>query len=255
MNYKPRINEVNFNHFGSHMEIIEYRNARDIDVYFKQYDWVSQHKEYRDFKQGMIKCPYEPSVYGVGYLGEGIYKVKDNNKTTVEYEEWRGMIRRCYDAYLINKYPTYIDCTVADTFLCFQNYARWREDNYYQVPNDKMCLDKDILYKGNKIYAPTKCTFVPNRINVLFTKADKRRGDLPIGVCYDKGYYLSHCSVIKNDKKTKVYLGRYSNPQEAFYSYKTFKENYIKQVADEYKTLIPSQLYEALYRWEVDIDD
>ena len=29
----------------------------------------------------------------------------------------------------------------------------------------------------------------------------------------------------------------------------------IKQIADEYKDKIPQELYEAMYRWEVDIND
>ena len=33
------------------------------------------------------------------------------------------------------------------------------------------------------------------------------------------------------------------------------KEQYIKQVADEYKGRIPDRLYEAMYKWEVEIDD
>ena len=38
--------------------------------------------------------------------------------------------------------------------------------------------------------------------------------------------------------------------------YKNFKENYIKQVADEYyfKGLIPKRLYEAMYKYEVEIN-
>ena len=46
-----------------------------------------------------------------------------------------------------------------------------------------MAIDKDILYKGNKIYCPEKCIFVPFSINSLFTKRQNRRGDYPIGVC------------------------------------------------------------------------
>ena len=40
-----------------------------------------------------------------------------------------------------------------------------------------------------------------------------------------------------------------------FSIYKQFKEKYIKQIADEYKELIPQKLYEALYKWEVEIND
>ena len=34
-----------------------------------------------------------------------------------------------------------------------------------------------------------------------------------------------------------------------------FKENYIKQVAEEYKDKIPDKLYEAMYNYKVEITD
>jgi len=68
--------------------------------------------------------------------------------------------------------------------------------------------------------------------------------------------FESCCSKIVNYKKKTIYIGRFSNPKEAFYDgYKPFKENYIKQVADEYKDKIPEKLYDALYRYEVEITD
>lgn len=39
------------------------------------------------------------------------------------------------------------------------------------------------------------------------------------------------------------------------YKNKEFKENYIKEVANEYKDKIPQKLYEAMYRYKVEIDD
>lgn len=50
-------------------------------------------------------------------------------------------------------------------------------------------------------------------------------------------------------------VGVYGTPEQAFQAYKKFKESYIKQVADEYKDKIPEKLYEALYKYEVEIDD
>ena len=51
------------------------------------------------------------------------------------------------------------------------------------------------------------------------------------------------------------YLGLYITIEQAFSAYKNFKENYIKEVADEYKDLIPTKLYEAIYKYEVEIND
>ena len=41
--------------------------------------------KYQKFKDGKIKCPYEPRVYGKGYLGEGEYKVSENGKVHKYY--------------------------------------------------------------------------------------------------------------------------------------------------------------------------
>ena len=122
-----------------------------------------------------------------------------------------------------------------------------------------MQLDKDILNKGNKIYSPETCVFVPQRINNLFTKSNKIRGGYPIGVNYSQNCncLCVRCSILCEDKKKNKHLGYFSldEPFKAFSTYKNFKENYIKKVADEYKELIPQKLYEALYKYEVEIND
>ena len=83
-----RIGEERLNNFGSKMVVKEYRKAIDIDVYFTEYDWVFKHATYQSFKNGTIKCPYEPRVYGVGYLGEGKYKALECGKKTDKYIIW-----------------------------------------------------------------------------------------------------------------------------------------------------------------------
>ena len=62
-------------------------------------------------------------------------------------------------------------------------------------------------------------------------------------------------SLGKNNKQKNVYLGDFINKEQAFQCYKKFKENYIKEVAEEYKNLIPTKLYEAMYKYEVEITD
>ena len=101
---------------------------------------------------------------------------------------------------------------------------------------------------------------VPQRINNLFTKSDKIRGEYPVGVSYKKtsGKLMVRCSIInENEKKERIHLGYFplNRPFQAFYTYKQFKENYIKQVANEYKNLIPQKLYNAMINYEVEIND
>ena len=120
-----------------------------------------------------------------------------------------------------------------------------------------MCLDKDILCKGNKIYSRETCIFVPQRINNLFTKSNKRRGKNPIGVSdLPSGNYRVDC---KNGYGKNIYLGVYATKEKAFQVYKQYKEKVIKEVIDSYEGKIPepyySRLREAMYNYRVEIDD
>ena len=245
------------NNFGSKMIIKEYRNNKDIDVYFPEYDWTFKHARYDHFKNRNIKCPYEPRTYGHGYLGEGKYEVKENGKITKEYNIYHDMLKRCYDTKYHEKESTYKDCKVEKYLLNFQHMGKWIEENYYEVPGEKICLDKDILCKGNKIYSRETCIFVPQRINNLFTKSDKARGDNPIGVVPTKtGNYLARCN---NGYGKRITLGTYPTKEEAFQVYKQYKEKIIKEVIDSYEDKIPepyySRLREGMYNYEVEIDD
>ena len=254
-----RVGEENINNFGSKMVITRYKTNKDIDIYFPEYDWTAKNAMYQNFKKGKIKCPYEPRVFSVGYIGEGEYKISENGKITKCYQTWQNMLQRCYDPKYHEKEPTYKYCEVCKEWHCYQNFAEWFYNNYYEIECERMGLDKDILNKGNKIYSPDNCIFVPHNINVLFTKRDKVRGDYPIGVHYHKasGKFQAKCNVydFKENKQKLKHLGLYNNPQKAFESYKKFKEKHIKKVADYYKDLIPEKLYRAMYEYEVNIND
>lgn len=258
MNKKiDRTGEENINNFGSKMIISGYRSTKDIDVYFPEYNWTFKHAQYTSFKNKSIKCSYEPRLFGVGYLGEGKYTVSENGKKTDEYIIYYDMLRRCYDLKYQERHPTYKGCKVEDHLLNFQNMGKWIDENYYEVAGEVMCLDKDILCKGNKIYSRETCIFVPNRINLLFTKRDNDRGDCPIGVTPNlSGNYKAEC---RNGYGKKICLGTYSIKEEAFNAYKQYKESLIKRTIDEYKGIIPephySKLREAMYNYKVEMDD
>ena len=249
-----RIGEKRINNFGSEMIIVEYRGCMNIDVYFPQYDWTAKNIQYDKFKNSNIRCPYERRTCGIGYLGEGKYKVLENGKKTKVYDTWHNMLERCYS----EKYPTYKDCEVCEEWHNFQNLGKWCEENYYEVEGQRMNLDKDILVKHNKIYSPETCIFVPQAINLLFVKSDKSRGESVIGTSlYKNGKYQVRCYMINPETgKSKIkHLGYYDTQEKGFKVYKYYKERNIKEVADYYKEQIPQILYNALYNYEVEIDD
>lgn len=246
-----RVGIINRNSHGSIMKIIQYNNTNEVWVMFPQGNLVKC--GWGQFCRGEVKNPYDKSVYGVGYFGEGNYKSRENGDKTPHYLKWRFMLQRCYDKRYIEKFPTYIGCSVNEEWHNYQNFAAWFDQNYYEIDGQRMELDKDILNKGNKIYSPDTAIIVPQRINYLFTKRDSKRGDLPIGVHWDKRFekYRAQC----NNGKVKHHIGNFDTIKEAFRAYKMYKEELIKRVATEYKEIIPMKLYEALITYEVDIND
>ena len=250
-NKDGRLNEIGFNNNGERMTIVRYGGKNDIDIQFDD-GTIVEHRPYCHFKKGRVKNPFFPRVCGVGYFGIGEFKSKDENgKITKCYETWQGMHERCYDSNCQEKHPTYKGCKVCKEWNNYQEFAKWDNENYYEIEGQRMALDKDILCKGNKIYSPETCIYVPQRINSLFIKSNKIRGEYPIGVTKHRNKFEAH---LKKDNK-QICLGSYSTPEEAFLAYKIAKEQYIKEVAEEYKDKIPYRLYEAMINYEVEIDD
>jgi hypothetical protein len=120
--------------------------------------------------------------------------------------------------------------------------------------SNKWHLDKDLLVKGNKIYSENTCVFVPQRLNSLLIKCDATRGEFPVGVRWHKrdNRFLAQC----RDGKGKLkHLGTFTTAQEAFLVYKLFKEELIKQVANEFKEYLDARVYDALIKYEANIND
>ena len=123
-------------------------------------------------KKDNIKHPLQKTVYDIGYIGMGKYNTSDN---LVLYDKWSGILRRCCDKKFQEKHNSYKDCIVDERWHNFQNFAEWFEENYNSDVMQGWQLDKDILFKGNKIYSPETCCFVPQEINSLFVKRDNDR--------------------------------------------------------------------------------
>ena len=250
-----RLGETVMQNCGELAFIVEYVSVHDITVQFKATGELVKTR-YKDFVRGSVKSHFTPTVYGVGITGLEPTRNEDG-EVLDSYKCWNHMLRRCYSAKCQEKHPTYIDCRVCDKWLYYSNFKKWYDENYYEINNKTSQLDKDVLIKGNKVYSPETCIFVPQFINTLFIKRQKLRGELPIGVCFDKvsKKYKAKLSVFKDGRSTTKNLGYYNTPNEAFEAYKKAKENYIKEIADEYKDEIPVELYEAMYSYRVDIND
>jgi hypothetical protein len=100
-----------------------------------------------------------------------------------------------------------------------------------------MTVDKDILVKGNRIYSPETCVFVPEYINILFVKRDKTKSFKP-----EKKFYIKEIAHEYKDRLPKelydvmIKLGNEDDAKK-FYkknnSIKSYKY-YIKYLKEKY---------------------
>lgn len=222
----------------------------DVEVEFS--DGYRKRTYVASLKSGAVQNPNTPSVYGVGFIAEDEHSHHLDRTMTREYNLWSGMMTRCYNPKYHEKKPTYKDVIVCDEWLHFTNFKNWLHSQP-EFHKEGWEIDKDILKKGNKVYCPEFCVFVPPEVNSQLTKANSRRGDYPIGVSWHK-QHEKFMSCIREDNKTK-HLGYFHCPEKAFNAYKVAKENYLKVLAEKYKQVIDVRVYNALYAYEVEITD
>lgn len=229
-------------------KVIRYNGTFDVDIEFVTTKTKSN-VELGNVKKGSVKDPYLPSIYGVGFIGKGIYTSRIDSIQTTTYKRWKEMLNRCYNPKNaeFNNYGNR-GITVCDDWLNFQNYAEWWNNN---CCNESFVVDKDILNKGNKIYSPNTCCFVPSEINSALTSRKIERGKYPIGVRIKGGKIIAQINYMKK----KIHLGTFNTIEEAFNAYKISKERCLKEYANLYKNKISKEVYNALYNYKIEITD
>lgn len=225
-------------------EVIDYVGWNNVTVRFLQTGYVTK-TGHQHIKSGVIKDYLYPSVYGVGFYGSS-----DANTTGPAAFRWRSVMQRCYDETQIE--PAYYEANVIThwyNFLVFESWAVKQPG----FDTKGWELDKDLLIKGNKLYCPEACVYLPKAINTALTKRHNHRGKYPIGVQPSKSgkRFEAWCG----DGERSRYLGVFGTPTEAFLCYKAKKEEMLKGLADKYKDQLDPRAYEALYKYQVEITD
>lgn len=183
----------------------------------------------------------KPTIAGKGYRGGVGVDV-----TSRVYKRWCNMLQRCYNTKFHARNPQYMDCYVCEEWLNFQNFKIWYEAHDYG--EESQDLDKDILFKDNTMYSPETCCLAPHIIN-----GTRARGNYPLGVYFDNEKNKFRASLAVSGEQIK--LGWYDTSEEAFARYKKYKEDFIQDLAEQYKDEIPHKLYDALMDWKIEITD
>lgn len=158
------------------------------------------------------------------------------------YMRWHSMFDRCYSEAYLSRNPSYVGCEVSPEWYLFSTFKEWMEKQNYEG----MCLDKDILVIGNKVYSPDTCLFVPPNINLLVTDCTARRGDSPLGVYYNekRGKYIAACS---NQHGQQVKLGQFNDADKAHEAWRQFKLNIVHSMKNDLDE-IDIRLYDSLIK-------
>ena len=249
---------------GWNGEVVEWNNSSNVKVLWQ--DGSESIETWSYVTSGTIKPLFQPSVCGVGYIGEGRFVPRGyrdlpggKEYAPVElYAYWQRMMTRCYNE-LEQQKPSsrsYIDCSISSEWHNFQNFAEWALKNPYYGNYDEKGkiwhIDKDILVHGNRVYSENTCLFIPNEINIIFV--DNQIGNTGyLGVNYIKPAtkgakegYIARC-YFGGERK---YLGYYSTPKLAYQAYREAKIEAAKELADKWEGKVDDRVITALRNFE-----
>lgn len=263
--FKDRNGSVFTTNSGWSCTVIKYASASHVEVVWQ--DGSESVERWCNLKNGTVKPLLQPSVAGVGFVGEGrfvnsTYKFLPEGKEYIHpriYAYWQRMINRCYNEkeQMKPSSKAYIDCSVDESWKNMQNFAEWaykKKQTWLKEGEFIWELDKDCLIKGNRIYSESTCTFLPPEINIVLADSPRPKG-LPRGVNYIKPAtsgakegYIARCH-IQGERK---YLGYYDDEMRTSRVYKKFKEAYIKELAEKYKDNLEIEAYNALINLTID---
>lgn len=206
------------------LEVIKYYDCYNVLVQFVDSGCMKSIAK-KEILSGQIKDDLHPSVFNIGYIGQG------HSSKHPAYKTWHSMLARCYD--LKNQKPAYKGTLCCDEWHNFQNFANWY-DQYPFAKGDGMQLDKDLRVIDNLCYSPSACSFVPNKINSSVIKFG--------GVHLNKrGKYVAQCQGVANR-----YVGSFDNYEAAWNAYSIIKKLHLNSLADYYQEWLHPEVIENL---------
>lgn len=241
----------NSNSFGKFV-VLNYEHSERVSIQFEATGGVNVTDLYR-IRSGSVVDPLAKTNFGAGYIGYGYDNKCEDSKKLLK--TWSGVVQRCFDPLWKERHKCYEHTTCSEDFLCASDFIVWGKSQVGYNDVDQFgkpfALDKDILVKGNALYSPYTCVFVPRDINNLILSNRKVRGNLPLGVTTKGDKFRARVSI--NKKETA--LGVFDTVEDAFQAYKEAKEFHIKDVTEMWKDHIDPRVYEALMKWSVEIND
>ena len=195
-------------------------------VYTRREDWETLKPTVHGWG---INDVNEPVSYYVAQEGVAV------RKKCPYYEDWRRILRYCFNNKWHKKSPTYKGCTVCNEWKYFSNFVKWVDSQ----PNKdwvNCSLDKDILVSGNKVYSPETCAYVSAKVNSFVLDGYSRRGKYMIGVRLRPEYistpYEARCCDPFTARDKNRLIGFFTTEIEAHKAWQTRKHKFSCQLAE-----------------------
>lgn len=218
---KERINEQCRQYYQEHKEEIKERN----------------HKYYQENKE-KVKRQHQSQHEKLACWQR---EYRKNNLRYKAHGIWRMMLKRCgYDVHgeQITSHDNYVDCHICEEWFDFDNFYDWFQDNYYEIENQSVNLDKDLLSGDKKMYSPSTCCFLPKEINIVLGHC----GHMILGKYNNSGKIYCHAI---SDGVTSKRL--FADSIEEVYDFVIGRHNTkVRLLAEKYKDVLPANIYNVL---------
>lgn len=155
------------------------------------------------------------------------------------YNRWKALIQRCVCPKFKLAHPTYMDCTICDEWLVFSNFKRWlcsHEDW------ENLCLDKDLLVKGNKHYSPKTCVMIHRWVNNFLICPVLNDNGLMAGVHFNNQMNKYQARINNRWTGKREHLGYFDKEIDAHIAWKVRKI----EILESKKHLIDYAVYKSI---------
>ncbi len=184
------------------------------NCFYRNLVWVND-EEYIDLERGILL------LHELGRQQEYVPYI--TLKSNTAYSIWNGIYKRCYKDKDVYEGSFMCDLWKNDN----DSFAEWWSSEYYECDGESMAVDKDLLFPGNKEYAPDKCCIIPQTLNTMkkhrLPKWKSVKMDLPLGVRYDSGMEMYYGEIKPYGHDEVIRLSYWRTPEEAFEEYKRHK--------------------------------
>ena len=202
--------------------------------------WQTPHA-HLTLQQGCWECYLDSQKRGICNIG--VNDVRNSNSTKA-YGVWDDLIARCCDEEYKQKHRCYKDVKICEEWLTFSVFKKWFDENYVEGWQ----LDKDMIERGNKIYSPSTCCFLPRELNNVYKRNLSGRALPQCCRLTKSGKYI----VTIKSQKQRIHIGTFDSVDEAFMAYKTKKEQIIRDTARKYEDKLDKRVLNALLNFEIE---